>query len=62
MNYQRENRLWFEVLKDVRVEEEVEYEGEKGTLKQVSKKWELIKEGFLWELKREQGNMKMMCC
>ena len=27
MNYQRESRLWFEVLKDVRVEEEVEYEG-----------------------------------
>ena len=47
MNYQRENQLWFEVLKCARAEEEVECEGEKEHLKKFCKKWKLIKEWFL---------------
>ena len=41
MNYQREKQLRFEVLKGVKVEDEVEYEGETGTVKQVLQKVEV---------------------
>ena len=35
INFQREKQLRFEVLKGVKVEDEVEHEGEKGSIKQV---------------------------
>ena len=33
MNYKHENKIWFEVLKGVKIEDEVKYKGKEGTLK-----------------------------
>ena len=38
MHFQREKQLWFEALKGVKVEDEVEYKGEKGNIKKVFQK------------------------
>ena len=34
MNYQNKNKMWFEVLKGVKIEDKVKYKGEEVTLKQ----------------------------
>ena len=41
MNFQREKKLWFEALKGVKAEDEVECEVEKVTIKQVLRKVEV---------------------
>ena len=41
MNYQREKKLWFEVFTGAKTEDEVECEGEKGTLQQILQKVEI---------------------
>ena len=35
MTYKREKQFWFELLKGVQLEDEVEHEGETGNMKQV---------------------------
>ena len=62
MNFHRENQLCFEVLKGVKVEDKVEYEGEKGTIKQVFQKEEANKRRIFVGMKKLQGIVKVLHC
>ena len=61
INYQSEKQFWFEVLKGEKVEDQVEYEGEKSTVKQVLQMQEVNQGRFFTGIEKGVGNKKIMC-
>ena len=49
------------MLKGTKVEDEVEYKGENGTIKQVLHKVEVTERRFFVGIEKGVGNTKMMC-
>ena len=58
MNFQRKTQLWFELLKGANAEDEVEREGEKGTIKQVLHKAEVSQRRIFVGIEKGIGKHK----
>ena len=62
MNHQNKNKMWFEVLKGVKVEDEVKNKGEEGTLKKAMQKIEVILRRTFIGIEIGRGTYKMKFC